>query len=177
MPAATDTELSLSQHSPRSHHTYTVTPRVLTFPRFEGHVLLLKGAPTKPLWPNLYNGVGGHVEPGETIKHAALRELEEETSIRADNLLLCGMVSINLVSSQGDIALFVFTCTVDTPLTRPSPEGALEWFTWNELPTAQLMPDLPILLPRIRAATEASNPFYALYTYDEQGSLHIDFDK
>ena len=165
------------QHSANPHHTYTITPRVLIFPQFEGRVLLLKGAPTKPLWPNLYNGVGGHVEPGETIKRAALRELDEETGIQAKNLLLCGMVNINLATPDGDVALFVFTCAVGSAITRPSPEGTLEWFAWDALPATQLMPDLPILLTHVREAIEARSPFYALYTYNEDGSLQIAVDE
>jgi len=28
-------------------------------------VLLLRGAPKKKIWPDQYNGVGGHVKPDE----------------------------------------------------------------------------------------------------------------
>lgn len=168
--------MTAAQHPTSPHHTYSVTPRVLIFPQYEDQILLLKGAPTKPLWPNMYNGVGGHVEPGETVRHAALRELDEETGICATDLCLCGMVSINLGDAGSDVMLFVFTCLVDSSITRPGPEGTLEWFPWDALPDKQLMPDLPILLPRVRFAAQTNSPFYALYTYDEAGSLQIAFE-
>ena len=163
------------QHSASPYHRYAVIPRVLIFPEYDGKVLLLKGAPTKALWPNLYNGIGGHAEAGETIKQAAMRELEEETGIKTENLPLCGMVNINLPGDAADIMLFVYTCTVDSPSVRPGPEGNLEWYPWDSLPTDSLLPDLPTLLPRVRQAADSGEPFYALYTYNSQGSLEIAF--
>ena len=58
---------------------YAVIPRVAIFLRREDSFLLLKGAPTKRLWANKYNGLGGHVERGEDALFAAKRELLEET--------------------------------------------------------------------------------------------------
>ena len=52
---------------------YQAIPRVLIFLRSrnpqtgEEEVLLLKGAPTKRLWANHYNGLGGHVEAEEDV--------------------------------------------------------------------------------------------------------------
>ena len=48
----------------------------------EGNVLLVQRGkqPNKGLW----SFPGGHVELGETLEQAALRELKEETAVRAD---------------------------------------------------------------------------------------------
>jgi len=43
---------------------YMLIPRVLVFVKRGTSVLLIKGAATKRIWANKYNGVGGHVEPG-----------------------------------------------------------------------------------------------------------------
>lgn len=167
--------MTLLQHPANGRSRYTVVPRVLIFAQCEDQMLLLKGAPTKPLWPDTYNGVGGHVEPGETIIQAAARELAEETGIHTTNLTLCGMVSISLSDSADDILLFVFSCRVASFATHSSVEGTLEWFPWDNLPSDHIMPDLPVLLPRVREAADTRQPFYALYTYDANGSLHIAF--
>jgi 8-oxo-dGTP pyrophosphatase MutT (NUDIX family) len=37
-----------------------------------------------PIGPNCWGLPGGHVEPGETVAEAAIRELCEETSLRAE---------------------------------------------------------------------------------------------
>ena len=34
---------------------------------------------------------GGHVEPGESIVHAAIREMQEETGLAVSHLRLCGV--------------------------------------------------------------------------------------
>jgi len=167
--------MTSSQHSPDSRHTYAVIPRVLIFPEHSGQILLLKGAPTKRLWPNMYNGIGGHAEPGETIEQAAIRELNEETGISGVPLALRGMVNIHTGDTLGDIILFVYTCQTPSRATRASVEGELEWFRWDDLPGDQLMPDLPELLKHVRAAMATDRLFYALYTYNADGSLQTTF--
>ena len=85
---------------------YMLIPRVLIFIRRGGRVLLIKGVPNKRLWADKYNGVGGHVEPGEDILSAARRELLEETGLTAD-LWLCGTVVVETGRNPG-IGMYVF---------------------------------------------------------------------
>ena len=40
-----------------SRHRYRMVPRVLAFITHGDRVLLIKGAPDKRVWPNLYNGL------------------------------------------------------------------------------------------------------------------------
>ena len=53
----------------------------------DGTYLMMKRDPRKKGWPNAYEAsAGGAVLAGETAYEAALRELWEETGIRAENL-------------------------------------------------------------------------------------------
>ncbi len=57
---------------------YALIPRVLIFLTCGENVLLLKGAPGKRVWANLYNGIGGHVERGEDVLTAVAKEMPSD---------------------------------------------------------------------------------------------------
>src|SRR5574341_414671 len=155
---------------------YQMTPRTLIFITSGNEVLLLKGAPTKRLWPGRYNGIGGHVERGESVYMAARRELAEEAGIHhPDELILRGIITIDTVPDASGILLFVFRGSAVRREVASSREGTLHWVDWRTLPPDQLLEDLPQLLPRVLARSQP-DLFYAHYSFDAQGRLHVTFD-
>lgn len=153
---------------------YSVIPRTLIFLTRDDKVLLLKGAPQKRLWANLYNGVGGHIEPGEDVLTAARRELCEETGLEPDDLRLRGIILVDTETNPG-IGVFVLSgrCSRGEPL--PSREGLLEWVDGDDLYSYPLVEDLYTLLPRLLEMKDDDPPFCALYRYDEDDRLIISF--
>ena len=137
-------------------------------------VLLLRGAPTKRIWPNKYNGVGGHVEADEDIYTSAVREMREETGLDVADARLRGILNIDVGQETG-IIVFVFTARALGRDVRPSPEGTLEWIKQDQLKTLDLVEDLPELLPRVLAMRPDDAPFFARYHYDEHDRLVIAF--
>jgi 8-oxo-dGTP diphosphatase len=155
---------------------YMIIPRTLIFVTHGDRVLLIKGAPTKRLWANKYNGIGGHIERGEDALSAARRELDEETGLIGVNLRLVGTVLID-AGEQTGIGLFVFHGEVykDESQLVNSPEGTLEWVLYNQLSRYPLVEDLPILLPKIMEMKPGDAPFAALYYYDANDRMQVTF--
>lgn len=158
----------------KSKDRYHLIPRVLCFVTHGPDVLLLKGAPTKKIWPNKYNGLGGHVERGETAHAAAEREILEEAGLRVSDLRLRGVITIETGEPAG-IGLFVFTAQALRRETVASHEGALEWVPAARVTDFDLVEDLFTLLPRVLALAPDAPPFSARYFYDAGDRLIIEF--
>jgi 8-oxo-dGTP diphosphatase len=152
---------------------YMLIPRVLIFVTRGTRVLLLRGSPNKRLWPDRYNGLGGHVEPGDDILSAARRELLEESGLTA-NLRLCGTVAVETGDNPG-IGMYVFTGDCPEGEPQSSTEGMLEWVEWDAIPSLPSVEDLPVLLSRIRGMKQGDPPFSARSFYDKEGKLTVMF--
>ncbi len=155
-----------------THGRYTVIPRTAIFLRRGDMYLLLKGAPTKRLWANKYNGIGGHVERGEDVLSSAKRELLEETGLTAD-LWLCGTLIVD--AGETGIALYIFSgeCNVGEP--KPSEEGLAEWIQYDAIGELPVVEDLPVLLAKINSMKRGDEPFSARSYYDGAGKLIVKF--
>ncbi len=157
----------------QSRGRYHVVPRTLCFITHGDEVLLLKGAPTKRIWPNRYNGVGGHIERDEDVLSAARREMKEETGLDVADVRLRAVINIDTDDLQAGILLFVFTARASTRAVKPSAEGTLEWAPLSKLGEYELVEDLPELLPRVLDLAEDAPPLCGHYAYDDADRLVI----
>jgi 8-oxo-dGTP diphosphatase len=154
---------------------YCVTPRTLIFAVQVGKVLLVKGSPTKRLWANLLNGIGGHIQPGEDVISSARREFQEETGLVSHRMFLCGVLVVD-TGQQPGIAIYVIRAEDISGQLVSSIEGDVSWFPVNEaLYKLPLVEDLPHLLPRVLDYHPGDAPFSGLYWYAANGELHMTF--
>ena len=154
---------------------FSVVPRSLIFLfNDQDQVLLIKGSPEKHIWADKYNGLGGHIEPGEDILEGALRELAEESGVKELPIWLCGQILVTVNQSQG-VAIFVFKGHAEAVETRDSLEGKLEWVGLNEIAGMPLVADLFELLPRVAAHTQGDPLIIGKYTYNEMDEMEFSF--
>jgi 8-oxo-dGTP diphosphatase len=167
------------QGSPENR--YQAVLRTLIFIISGRHVLLIKGAPDKRLWANLYNGLGGHIEKGEDVVSAAYRELAEEAGIKDVHLRICGSIIIGAKYGWG-VCIFVLKGEIEKrELLQPIPklvdEGELKWIDRYLVKNLQTVEDLPVVLERIFSMQPGDPPFSAYYRYDENDKLIITFSE
>ena len=133
---------------------------------------MIKGASTKKLWPDLYNGIGGHIESGEDILSAARREVSEETGLVPDGLHLCGTIHID-TGEQPGICVFIFRGECLGGIPVESEEGIPLWIPIDAINKLPLVEDLHTLLPRVLSHQNEDSPLSFLYTYDDEDHLLI----
>ena len=72
-------------------------------PKMDRVVLIKK---EKPDWQRgMWNGIGGKVDPGETHRHAMIREFEEETGLRVEDWRYFGQMQNDNVRVSLYVAL------------------------------------------------------------------------
>ena len=151
---------------------WEVSPRTLIFVMNGTDVLLMKRGPHKRIFPNKYNGLGGHVERGEDVYTAASREVHEESGLTARDLRLRGVHHIDAGRDTG-IMVFVFTASCDTREVIACDEGTLEWINRDHIAALDLVEDLPEILPRVLAMPDDAPPYFAHVSYDESDIILI----
>ena len=154
---------------------YQLLPRALVFAFRDGRVLLQRVPANRGAWSGLWNGVGGHIEQGESPADAARREFFEETGLTPSAVRLAGTIIVDVGSSPG-IGISVFTASAAEGREVSGDEGELQWFSLEETASLPTVDDLPTLLPRVARFLEGAPPFSAVYNYDATGKLNIRID-
>lgn len=157
-----------------SKDRYMLIPRTLIFIRKGDSLLLLRGADTKRIWANKYNGVGGHVERGEDILSSARRELHEETGLSTE-IALCGVVTVD-VEPQIGVGIYIFSGVYTGGKLSSTHEGTLEWVKFVELKSLPLVADVKSFIDRIVEMKPGEPPFSAHSFYNNENLLTIRFE-
>ena len=87
---------------------------------------------------------GGHIEPGESIVEAVVREMKEETGLTILEPQLCGVKQFPI--DGGRYLVFLFKTDRFEGELRSSEEGKMEWVPRRELEKFPCVDDLEELL-------------------------------
>lgn len=118
-----------------------------------GHVSLVHRHPLREWYPDCWDLVGGHVEPGESPHEAVIRECFEELGVRVQDPMPISMTSSDLTV---DVHAFLVTRWAGEPAnTAPEEHDDLRWFSPTELAGLKLDPAaLSSILSVVEIASE-----------------------
>ncbi len=96
-----------------------------------------------------YTLPGGHIEQGESVVDAVIREIREETGLTINDPSLCGIKQFPLKDgdySNGRYLVFLFEASSFSGELISSEEGKMYWINQNELDKIPMVEDLRDLL-------------------------------
>ena len=108
----------------------------------KGSAILLQNRVKKD-WQG-YTLPGGHIEPGESVVDAVVREIREETGLTVLDPHLCGVKQFPI--EGGRYLVFLFKAESFTGVLRASEEGSVEWIERSKLPELPTVADFSELL-------------------------------
>jgi len=101
-----------------------------------GKVLLGLRAPSKKSWPDHWDTIGGHVEDGESLDEALIREVQEETGVTPTRFRLVATIRERQPERYGDALHHIYAVTGwqgGDPANVCDEHTELKWFSIGEM--------------------------------------------
>ena len=118
---------------------------------------------------NRYNGVGGKIDPGETIEQALVRECQEEIEVTPLNYWK--VAKHDFVQPEGGqpwrMIVHAYLCDKWEGEPTETEEMAPEWFKLGDIPYKNMWADDEFWVPQVLAGQKVHGAF----TFDEADQL------
>jgi 8-oxo-dGTP diphosphatase len=128
----------------------------LLFIRKNGKLLLINKK--RGLGAGKINGPGGRLEPRETPRQAAIREVREELRVTPTGIRKAGELLFQFANGHS-IHGYVFTATGIEGKPRETTEAKPKWFSVNEIPYGKMWADDRIWVPHMLAGRKFTGRF------------------
>jgi len=163
------------QGADATKNRWLTIPRTLSFVINGDDVLMMKRASHKRVFPNQYNGLGGHIERDEDPLTGAIREIKEESGLDVHSVKLRTIHNIDAGAETG-IILFVYTALSDNrEVSQDTSEGTLEWIPKSKILDIDLVEDLPYLIPKVLEMDDNQAPVHVHVSYDAADEIRLKF--
>jgi mutator protein MutT len=96
-----------------------------------------------------YNGVGGKIEPGETIEQALVRECQEEIGVTPTTFEKVAYHDFRFPDGTTDMQVHAYLCREWQRDPVETEEMAPQWFKINKIPYDQMWQDDIVWLPQV----------------------------
>lgn len=130
---------------------------------------MLKGNKKGHFKQDIWNGLGGKIENGETPEECAIREVKEESGYNIKQLKFAGILIFpEQDSDKNSWYVFVYTSNIFTGQLTESSEGQLKWIENEKLSDLYMSDGDYIFLPWIMK----KKIFSAKFIYKENKLTH-----
>jgi 8-oxo-dGTP diphosphatase len=116
-----------------------------------------------------YNGIGGNIEPGETIEQALVRECQEEINVTPTKFHKVAEHDFTQKESDKPWRMYVhaYICTEWEGEPSETDEMAPEWFNIAEIPYENMWQDDILWLPMVLEGKS----LFGQFTFDEADNM------
>lgn len=111
-----------------------------------------------------WNGVGGKLNEGETIRHALVRECQEEINVTPTTFEKVAVHDFKFPESQSDMIIHTYVCTAWDGDPEETEEMAPRWFKTAEIPYDEMWQDDRYWIPLVLAGKKLETQF----TFDHE---------
>ena len=107
----------------------------------EGEQKVLLGMKKRGFGKGWWNGFGGKLQEGETMKECAFRETQEECGISMKKFEKFGHMTFEFVGDPVLLDVHIYKCTLYEGDIVESEEMRPKWFKFEDVPFDKMWPD------------------------------------